>query len=135
MGGNYHLMSEFLQAFLPFEILRLRERGGPSDFETEVAIDNCKQMLIPADHEEISEGAIPWEGGAELLYRLPTTGRAMGVLMRALAVMSFCPGGINFCGVRYFGNIDDQREWKNLQQMRNEPSAAAAPNLSSVQDC
>lgn len=128
--SNYRLMDLHLQTFLPFEILRLREKGGPSEWETESAIAKCQEMLEPATHEEIGKGAIPWQGGAELLYRLSTTGLAMGVLMRALAVMSFCPGGIEFCGVRYFGNIDDQRQWQDMQQVR---ATATANSVSAAE--
>lgn len=110
--SSYILMSDFLQAFLPFEILKLRGKGI-SELEREMALKDCREMLEPNAGKSSD-----WQGGAELIHQLPTSARAMSVLMRALAVLSFNPGGVEFCGVRYFGNESDAREWKNLQQMQ-----------------
>jgi hypothetical protein len=132
--SNTHLASEFLQAFLPFIILDYRARGGPTDHDWEVAQQNLSQVLEPTTGSDKRAGAIPFEGGAEFLYRLPTSGKAMSVLMRGLAVLSFAPSGVAFLGVRYFGSEADEREWKNLHQMRIGASDAGPNDLSGVQE-
>lgn len=129
--SSYILMSDFLQAFLPFKILDLRGRGGPSELETEDALKRCSEMLEPPHPDDAKKyRLVAWQGGAELICKLPTSGMAMGVLMRALAVLSFLPGGIEFCGVRYFGREEDERDWHSLQQVQNAETVNLLPEAT-----
>lgn len=110
---NFVLLKETIEAFLPLEIASMRAKGGPTDYETEAAIEHAKAMLEPIEGKKAKErGITPWEGGAELLYRLPTSGKAMAVLLRALTVLAFAPGGVEFCGMRFCGRDEDYKFWR-----------------------
>lgn len=113
-NSDYALASLTVQTFLPIIIWEYRQRGGPTDLDWESIKTQFDTMMAG----EMENGKEVWAGGAGTVVRIPgVTRKEMAVLLETLAVMSFLPGGIEFCDVRYFGNESDRVEWENLQKM------------------
>jgi hypothetical protein len=108
-NGNYHPMADFVAAFLPLLLAKNRQLGiEPSEWDFERARARWKEM---------SDAETGMEGGAELLfYSKGKSGKAMAILLDVLSVMAYIPGGIEFCGKRYFGRESDRAEWENLRK-------------------
>lgn len=100
MADNFGAASIFVQAILPLKILDYRQKGGPTDLDREFARINFGTMM-----EAKPDGNnAPWCGGAGVVVYIPgVSGKEMSVVISALAVLAFQPGGVEFCGVRYFG--------------------------------
>lgn len=85
---SYHPLPDFLALVVPFKIIELKRRGGPSDEELEQAREFAATL---------------GEKGDILLYRSERKGETellFNQLARAIAVGSFLPGGI-----RVFGDV------------------------------
>lgn len=113
MADNYGSASIFVQAILPLKILEYRQKGGPTDLDREFARINYDTMMAAQPDGNKS----PWYGGAGVVvYISGVSGKEMSVVISALAVLAFQPGGVEFCGVRYFGN-------ENVQTVRSIQAA------------
>ncbi len=82
-----HMLCDFLEASVRLEIEGLRKRGGPS----------------PRDYETAREFAdvLACDGDSLLFLNPGKTRKVFAGLARALAVASFCPGGITVMGIRF----------------------------------
>ena len=83
---DYHLLSDFIGAFVPLKMLEYEQRGGPKDYEFDAARDYWQAMIERGD-------------GEELLFREKgKTGRSTDALINLIAIMAFAPGGIHIFG-------------------------------------
>lgn len=92
---EYHPLADFVGAFVPLLIAEWRrsEAGQPTDTEIADIRQRYAAMIARGD-------------GAELLYREPgKTGQSAGLLLEALAMLSFVPGGVRFCGHHFEAKI------------------------------
>lgn len=114
------LLAITLDAAVPFRIHEYAERGGPSDADRErlqgavdpgghyarpLVLDDAKRAK---DRQPILDaaGALA-ERGDVLLYgggRKGEVAALFATLTDALAVMSFVPGGVRFCGRRWLAS-------------------------------
>ena len=86
---NNTLLLATLQAAVPLEIAKLRQRGGPNDFQWEWVADFAEELAERADI---------------LLFRGERKGETATMLNRlvfALAVMAFAPGGVTLAGLHF----------------------------------
>lgn len=110
------LLSDTLQIAVPFRQLDLVKKGGPSELDFEF----CRQFA--------------WDLGSygdALIYRTPKSQHSPGTaemfnrLARAIAIMSFVPGGVELFGVRYELSRDmdgyDQLETRLQTKRKNRP--------------
>ena len=84
--SSEELLPEFIATFVPLEIMRLEQHGGPKP-------------------TELAEAATWWldvvdrGGGAELLYlERGKTAHSAGMLIRTIACLAFEAGGIKVFG-------------------------------------
>lgn len=82
------LLAITLSAAVPLRIAEYEAAGGPSDSDRERA--RSASRLIAEKGDVLQYGGRKGEA-AELF----------NVLADALAVLAFCPGGVEFCGTRY----------------------------------
>ncbi len=112
MSDNYQTASIFVQAILPLKILEYRQKGGPTGLDREFARINFDTMMAA----QPDGNKAPWCGGAGVAVYIPgVSGKEMAVVINTLAVLAFLPGGVEFCGVRYFGNESDQQEMQTMR--------------------
>lgn len=82
------LMRLHLEAMVPFAIHDLAKAGGPSE-----------------QHFARARNVLAWdiaESGDALLYRVKgKTSEMMSKLIEGIAILSFCPGGIDFLGLHF----------------------------------
>lgn len=86
---SYHPLPDFLALVVPFKIIELKRRGGPSDEELGQAREFADTL---------------GEKGDIILYRSERKGETAQLfnqLARTIAVGSFLPGGICIFGDRY----------------------------------
>lgn len=93
VGESNQLLPIALSVAVPLWIMQLEEKGGPTkeDFENLKETEN----LIAAH-------------GDELLYRSKKEGRTAELFnktAKAIAVLSFCPGGINIFNQHFEGKF------------------------------
>lgn len=85
----------------PVEILNLKRKGGPDKWDyqwlQEAALD---KLLVDSDARLC--GFLDGEGHKRGL---------LGVLCRAIAIMAFCPGGVEIFGVTYEANSAGGTQW------------------------
>lgn len=113
-SNSYALASLTMQAILPLKIMEYRQKGGPTDLDWEFAKINFDNMMAA----KMDGNKEVWAGGAGVVVYIPgISGKEMKVVIMTLAVLAFLPGGVEFCGVRYFGNESDRVEYENLQKM------------------
>jgi hypothetical protein len=83
------LLPIFISSFVPLQIAELRDSGGVTQEDISRA-----QSYLPDFGSR----------GDALLYRVPgVTGDLAGKLVDAIAVLSFCPGGITIFGQHFEG--------------------------------
>jgi predicted HAD superfamily Cof-like phosphohydrolase len=84
------LLPLHLQTFVPLRIAELRRAGGPSEADFERVRDKRTQDIC--------------EHADELLYRGKqegTAARLITVVVDSVAVLAFCPGGIDIFGLHF----------------------------------
>ncbi len=87
--SNYHPLADCLAVAVPFRILELKRRGGPSDTELEYARN---------------AGDIVAYQGDSLLYRSHKRGETAQIfnaVVQAVAVGAFLPGGVKIGGYHF----------------------------------
>lgn len=82
------LLAIVMSAAVPLRIAELRAAGGPSEDD----ISRARSFA----HTLAEEGDTLQFGG-----RKGRAAELFNSLAHALAVLSFCPGGVTFCGQRY----------------------------------
>ena len=91
-NGTQNLLSSMLQVAVPLHIMRLKEKGGPTQ-------DDMKKAQETSD--------ILGEHGDILLHGGGKKGEAADQFNRtasALAILAFCPGGVELFGQRFEAN-------------------------------
>lgn len=90
---EYHPLPDFLSLAVPFNVLNLKRRGGPTDCE----LDSAREFGIELASK-----------GDSLLFTTKTKGETAKVfneLARAIAIASFLPGGIEVFGTTFKANM------------------------------
>lgn len=89
MDSTASLLRDTLAASVPFAMLDLERRGGPTD----------------ADYEQARAEATPLAEQADnILFRSPKKGetaRLVTQLIRAVAVLAYAPGGVTVAGLHF----------------------------------
>ena len=89
---QFHPLAIALEAAVPLHILQLQSKGGPSE----------------ADYAQMDEiGTLLGSKGDVLLFGSKQKGEAAHIFNRiayAIAVLSFCPGGVRAFNAHYDGN-------------------------------
>lgn len=84
------LLPGFVAAFVPLHIAKYKQKGGPSPAD----FDRCREYS-----QQLGEH------GDALLYKIPgQTSQMMNMLLDAIAILAFVPGGITFFGIHYEEN-------------------------------
>jgi len=89
------LLCATLEATVPFRILELRARGGPTDREWE-------EIRAFADVLACEGDAVLYKG-----HKKGDTARMVSRLIRTLAVMAFVPGGVTAWGLHFDARLHD----------------------------
>ena len=91
------LMRLHLEVAVPLAIHDLLQIGGPSDWHFSRAREYAWDI---------------GEGGDALLYRVKgKTSEMMGKLIEGLAILAFCPGGVDFLGLHFEASVDGQSKF------------------------
>jgi hypothetical protein len=100
------LLTEHLDAFVWIEIAELKRQGGATTWHIEEVQRRMKALReTPSGHES-------------LMFRLPHTAKAVGVLVECLAVLAFVPGGVNFGDLHFEASCDDaERDEEGKDEM------------------
>lgn len=90
-----HPLVPALQAAVPIEIARLRDKGGPDEDDLRACRDQLARIL--------SHGDVLLFGG-----RKGEAARLFASLARAIAVMAFAPGGVRIFGQHWEATTDER---------------------------
>lgn len=81
------LLPGFVAAFVPLHIAEYKLKGGPSEDDFARCPEYARML---------------GEHGDALLYKIPgQTAQMMNMLLDAIAVLAFLPGGVTVFGVHY----------------------------------
>ncbi len=81
------LLQLHLEATVPLLIKELKQQGGPQDWQIERLHDHVNTEFLTY--------------GEAVLYPMPHTKEAMDTLVKALAILSFYPGGVKAFGLEF----------------------------------
>lgn len=86
-----------LATAVPVAIANLQESGGPQDYHIAAIQERAAQMR--------DNGS----GGADLQFGGTFAGEEMALFCDMIAVMAFCPGGVNAFGMHFEASVESER--------------------------
>lgn len=86
-----------LASAVPVAIANLQEIGGPQDYHIAAIQERGRQMR--------DNGS----GGADLQFGGKFAGEEMALFCDMIAVMAFCPGGVNAFGLHFEASVESER--------------------------
>jgi hypothetical protein len=106
---NRFLLELHLQACVPLRIWDIKRRGGPLDSDVE-RVQGYVEPTDPVSEDGLGGvNSLLCAGAEAILFRTEKGKSAEWVskLVDALAVLSFCPGGCSFLGMKWESIADN----------------------------
>lgn len=95
MSDTYHILPDFVAFAVPLRIWDYKAKGGPAQTD----FDRCQEY----------SSQLGAHGDALLFHVKGQTAAMMDILLDAIAILSFVPGGITIFGCHFEEVIDDKR--------------------------